>query len=456
MRLHRSLTARIVVVALTIGVVSTGVGVSSSIRSYRAAIGRMLEDRWRGGDRERLLARCLADPERFRHRGGIGIRYDAWDLATGRSADPRTPSVDRFPSDLSPDGALATPFWPQKHFTAFARGAERGPCSVIGMQVEPPRGVPGNILRDAVLTVGGIGLGSALFVGFLVVAPLRRRVTALRRAAQAVGTPAYPPEPGQPRDELGELGRSIDAAHERIRADTEQLVASRAALETFLADVAHDLQTPLTSLRLALEELADAPLEPADREALRAALDDVVYASSLTTNLRIASRLEHGAEPLERQRVDLREIAERAGKREQIFARRRGMTLTLALPDAGVWVEADPTMAEQALTNVLQNAIIHGDEGGRVEMSLEGGSDGAFRWEVRDDGPGVPPEILPRLGERAFRSDEARARDPKGTGLGLAITREVCRRVGWTLSFAARAPRGLVVRVEGPRPPGVA
>lgn len=447
MRLHRSLTARIVGVALVIGSVSTLVGVTSSVRSYRSAIGLVIEERWRSEERTRMVTRCEAAPARFRHRSGIGIRYDAWDLETGRSADPRTPPMEGFP-ELPRDGGIATPFWPQKHFTAFARGAERGPCSVIGLQIEPPEGVPENVVRDALLTVSGLGAASALFVWFLVVAPLRRRVTTLRRAARAVGTVEYVPAGGRSRDELGDLGRSIDAAHERIRTDTERLVASRAALEEFLADVAHDLQTPLTSLRLALEELADAPLGAEDREAVRAALDDVVYASSLTTNLRLASRLEHGVDGVEAPRVDLREIAERAGKREQIFARRRGMRLALVLPDGPVHVEADPTMTEQALTNVLQNAIIHGDAGGEVEMVLAIG-DGAFRWEVRDDGPGVPPEILPRLGERAFRGDEARTRDPKGTGLGLAITSEVCRRVGWSLRFEAHRPRGLVVRIEG-------
>jgi len=105
-------------------------------------------------------------------------------------------------------------------------------------------------------------------------------------------------------------------------------------------------------------------------------------------------------------------------------------------------------MVEQALTNVLQNAIIHGEGDGAVEVTLRGDDDG-FVVEVLDDGPGVPPEHLPRLGERAYRSDDARVRDPKGSGLGLAITSEVCDRFGWALSFEPRAPRGLRVTIRG-------
>jgi signal transduction histidine kinase len=75
--------------------------------------------------------------------------------------------------------------------------------------------------------------------------------------------------------------------------------------------------------------------------------------------------------------------------------------------------------------------------------------DGAFTLSVADDGPGVPPAEMPRLGERTFRSDEARQRDPRGSGLGLAITSEVCSRCGWKLGFDRELPRGLRVTLQG-------
>ena len=74
-----------------------------------------------------------------------------------------------------------------------------------------------------------------------------------------------------------------------------------------------------------------------------------------------------------------------------------------------------------------------------------------FTLVVVDDGPGVPPADLPKIGERTFRSDEARQRDPKGSGLGLAIASEVCRRAGFGLEFAGEAPRGLRATLSGPR-----
>ena len=98
---------------------------------------------------------------------------------------------------------------------------------------------------------------------------------------------------------------------------------------------------------------------------------------------------------------------------------------------------------------MIQNAAIYVDDGGHVAIVVRGDDDAAFTIDVRDDGPGVPPPELPRLGTGTFRSDQARQRDPRGRGIGLAITAEVCRHFGWTLSFHALEPRGLGVRIHG-------
>jgi signal transduction histidine kinase len=116
-------------------------------------------------------------------------------------------------------------------------------------------------------------------------------------------------------------------------------------------------------------------------------------------------------------------------------------------------------MAEQALANLVHNAVAHGDPGGHVAILLEEtASKETFTLTVVDDGPGVPPADLPKIGDRTFRTDEARRRDPKGGGLGLAITQEVCSRAGWIMTLAAEEPRGLRATIEGPTgsPPGPA
>jgi signal transduction histidine kinase len=122
----------------------------------------------------------------------------------------------------------------------------------------------------------------------------------------------------------------------------------------------------------------------------------------------------------------------------------------MAAPDTALVVRASAVATEQALTNIIQNAVTYVDDGGRVAIVVRSDDErGTFTIDVRDDGPGVPPTELPRLGTGTFRSDEARQREPRGRGIGLAITAEVCRRFGWTLSFHALEPRGLDVRIEG-------
>jgi two-component system phosphate regulon sensor histidine kinase PhoR len=146
--------------------------------------------------------------------------------------------------------------------------------------------------------------------------------------------------------------------------------------------------------------------------------------------------------------VDLGELVARIVGRAQILARRRQIELGLSLPDEPVRVRCNPVAIEQALANIVDNAVAYNDLHGHVAVVLTAHA-GGFDLEVRDDGPGIAAADLPRLGQATFRSDEARERDPRGSGLGLAITSEVCAQIGWELAFTALDPRGLLVQIRG-------
>ena len=159
--------------------------------------------------------------------------------------------------------------------------------------------------------------------------------------------------------------------------------------------------------------------------------------------------MEDGADPLRGDpRVDLGAVVDRLARRFAALGRARGIEVHGARPDAPVWARCNAAMAEQAIANLAHNAVAHGEPGGHVAILLEESGDG-FTLSVVDDGPGVPPADLPRIGERTFRSDDARRRDPRGSGLGLAITGEVCRRANFALSFTREEPRGLRATVTG-------
>ncbi len=136
--------------------------------------------------------------------------------------------------------------------------------------------------------------------------------------------------------------------------------------------------------------------------------------------------------------------------RHEPVAQRRGIEVNFA--GDPVTAHADSTLLEQALSNLVQNAIQYHDdpEGGHVSVVVEGAQD-AFSLRVLDDGPGVSPEFLGKMSDRHARSDAARSRNPGGQGFGLSIATRVCERHGYTLVFENGPDAGLVVTISGSR-----
>lgn len=450
--LRTGLRRRIVGVAVLAGLTGASAAVIANLDFQQHTIGTVIERSWALSARERFLSRCEPNPNAsFREVDGVELH--AYDGA-GRSRSPRAPELPRALFEDAKRGEIAMELLDGNPWggQAVLRGSREAasPCAFAFVRWPPREDMRAYALRAGASTLVATLLVTGLLAFVLLVRPIRARVQRLRRAARAVGRESYAPGELHADDELGDVTRAVDDAHRRVLADRETIEAHRARLERFVADVAHDLRTPITSLQLALESLADVELDDDARATLRAATNDAVYLASLTTNLRLATRLGDGWDPLDGDpTVDLTELVARVEGRERVFARRQGLQLVASVPDGAVRVRAEPTWTEQMITNLVQNAIAYGEHGGHVAIVLRRSDDG-FSLVVEDDGPGVAPEELPRLGDRAFRSDAARARDPKGSGLGLAIVREGTERFGWAVAFTRREPCGLVVTLRGP------
>ena len=291
--------------------------------------------------------------------------------------------------------------------------------------------------------------------------PLLQRIGRLSDVASHVGDSSYRPGAGG-IDELGQIESALDVAHARIVADASELERRHNALAEHLEHIAHDLRTPIASLQLKLERLSSSwndeksHLDQERSEIVDEAMEDAVYVGALADNLRVAARLQDGLDPKAAlapngplPHVDLGEVVERVAARMRVLAHRKGVTLEWARPDASVVVRCQSTMAHQLVQNLVQNAVAYQDRDGNVAVVLEQHQD-RFVLNVVDDGPGVPPEDLPRLVGRTFRTDDARARDVAGSGLGLSIAGEIASRADFALSFSANVPRGLLVKIEGP------
>lgn len=395
---------------------------------------------------------CARQPSGWRvvRPGTVGYGYDG---ASHRPTHPAAPPLD--PTLLARlragEPAPSTLRWgPSFGGVVLVDTGRPGPCALLGLSWRPGAEASARHLRLVLALLVGLvfvsGLGALLFA----IRPLRRRIARLEDVARHIGDPQrFRPIDDPIDDALGRLARRITESHHDILAAKVALDAHATALEEHLADVAHDVRTPLSALQLRLESLAGdrAGAEAHDARVL-AALDDVLYLSSLAENLRLGNRL---SDPVDRDtfEVDLVPIVRRVVDRFSALGALRAVTLRGSWPDAPVPVRCDPAAAEQALTNLVQNALVHGRRRGTVTVILER-LEAGFELMVLDDGPGVPPEVLPRLAERRFRAGGARRRGA-GSGLGLAIVAAVCDRSGWSLDFETLDPHGLRVAIRGPR-----
>jgi two-component system sensor histidine kinase BaeS len=229
--------------------------------------------------------------------------------------------------------------------------------------------------------------------------------------------------------ELAELGSAFNALADNLNAEQERE-------RQMMADIVHEFRTPLTVLRSELEAMQDgmADLTP---QALGPLIEETELLSRLVTDLRILSLAETGQLHLDVREVD---VAELAASVVQALGPLSASNNVAVVHDAeSARVSGDPERLRQVLLNLTGNALRHTPSGGRVEVKVRGGERCSI--EVRDDGPGIPPESLERVFDRFYRVDRARSRSDGGSGIGLAIVRAIVQAHGGSVS-AANAPGG--------------
>lgn len=295
-----------------------------------------------------------------------------------------------------------------------------------------------------------IGLAGGWMATESAMFPVRRLTHTVREIIDTGRTDArvpLPPEPA-PRDAIDELSTLVNAMLDRI----ERLVdAMRGALD----NVSHDLRTPLSRLR-ATAEFALAG--PSDVDRYREALADCVEETDRTlvmlNTLMDISEAESGTMQLQRERVDLRAVIDRAIDLYRDVADGEGVTLALTVaPPAGdppIVVTADRTRLEQVAANLIDNAVKYTPSGGRVDVELmREGATAAIR--VRDSGVGIPSNELPRIWDRLFRGD--RSRTERGLGLGLSLVKAIVEAHGGHVAVESQIGKGSTFTVSLPLTP---
>ncbi len=234
--------------------------------------------------------------------------------------------------------------------------------------------------------------------------------------------------------------------------DVTQQRRAEAVRRDFVANVSHELRTPLASLRAMAETLRDGGLE--DRQLAARFLDQILQEvgrmSRLVNDLLDLSALEAGVVRLRWEELQAEALLGAVARRYEPLASRKGVSLKVRPGDAQVW--GDRERLEQALGNLVDNAVKYTPPGGRVELAVESRG-GEVHLVVEDTGPGIPPEHLPRVFERFYRADPARTRAQGGTGLGLAITKHVALAHGGRVEAANRPGGGARFEVVLPSCP---
>jgi len=308
------------------------------------------------------------------------------------------------------------------------------------------------------LALGLAGLALVVLIGAvtyivlrLVVGPIQRAAATSRRLA-AGELDVRLPVKGD--DVLATLARSFNGMAESLRGQITQLAELSTVQQRFVSDVSHELRTPLTTIRLAADVLADRSAEFAPETARTVELlhTQVERFESLLGDLLEMSRFDAGAVEMEIEPVNVARLAEQAMAQMASLADRKGSELVLVASGGFVEAEIDPRRVRRIITNLVGNAIDHG-ESRPIEVWVDSDAE-AVAIAVRDFGVGIEAADLERVFDRFWRADPSRQRTTGGSGLGLAISLEdAALHGGWLEAWSAPG-RGSCFQLTLPRSQG--
>jgi signal transduction histidine kinase len=411
-----------------------------------------------------LRERCEADPTWFL-TGSLEGRPGPKDPKPGPDDIPPRPHLDVQPyqlfaydDDFVPSSPVGVRF-PTAFKTAMRAGAlwqagpyeapngageqfalrtgwDDGPCAVLLGRMDAP---PDERLYWWATFLGIEALFSAVFIA--IATPTIVRIRAVSQSARDAARSEWTNvAPSEGHDELTAVGAALNDASAALRRRAKDVADREDAHRRFVARAAAEIGQPLEAFA---EKLTTGTTDP--QAAVRETHDLSLHLGNLVAAARL--RMHLGPTALETVTVD--DVIARVVARQAGLARRSGISLDVALPATPVTLTADPMLIEQAVLNLVDNAVRYNRPGGRVKVSLVRETDG-FALRVTDNGPGVPDDQLTSMSAiRRFRGDEGRVDRVRQRGLGLALIWEVVERSGLQLALRHADGGGLEAEMTG-------
>ncbi|MGH2806492.1 MAG: sensor histidine kinase [Actinomycetota bacterium] len=287
-----------------------------------------------------------------------------------------------------------------------------------------------------------LALGAIQFLARGMTSPLRE----MAAAASAMAKGDYSRRiTATARDEVGRLA----VAFNQMSSELAEVDRMRRDL---VANVSHELRPPISALQAVLENLVDGVEEP-DPETLETMLRQVERLGRLVSQLLDLSRLESGTVPLQTKVFAVRDLLAEAVREAEFQSQQaaaKRLDVTISVEPERLSIEADPERLHQVIANLLDNAVRHSPDSGRVLVAAAE-RDGKVLIEVVDEGPGIPAGEAGRVFQRFYRSDHSRSSFEGGTGLGLSIARWIVELHGGQIHAEAAEPRGCRMVVTLPK-----
>jgi len=429
------------------------------VRMARESLDRRLEhpERLERGDRRRLERPDRAEAGRPDSPLVDGPRVD------GPRLDGPRPDGAR--PDMLPRGRGAEPGDRPWLSPRIAERFERGGApafarpvpilaggKVAGVVVVPPQAPFGFLLgRFApmlAVVAGGVLIVGTVLTSLMIFGPARRRLRDVEAAARRFGAgdlTARAPERGG--DEVAAVASAFNAMAADLAARAEALTVSDRTRRQLLADVSHELTTPVTAIRGYIETLSMPELtldESTRRRYLSIISDETQRLERLIGDLLELARLEGGGGSLIFEPLGVAELFDRVRARHEPACRAAGVSMETTIAPGAETVLGDRDRLERALQNLAANAVRYAPEGAivRLTASVKGtGATPPVSLAVEDSGPGIPAEHLPHVFDRFYKADESRAGVSGGSGLGLSIVKAIVERHGGAITVTSQPGR---------------